>query len=52
MRLSTAHDYQGEHGAAVEDPSAEREEVDQRVYRPVQYHRDRDQRLQENLLLI
>lgn len=39
MRLSTPHNNQCEHSSAVEDPSSEGEEVNQRVYRSVQHHR-------------
>lgn len=46
MGLSMSHDNQSKHCAAVEYPCREREEVDQRVYRPVQDHRHCYQRLE------
>lgn len=45
MWLSTPHDDQCQHSAAVEDPRSERKEVDQRVDCPIQHHGHRYQRL-------
>lgn len=45
MGLRMSHHNESQHGAAVEDPRSERKEVYQRVYRPIQHHGHRYQRL-------
>lgn len=52
MRLSPSHNDQCQHGAAVENPRGEREEVDQGVDGAIQHHCHRYQGLQEIIMLL
>lgn len=52
MRLGVPHDDESHHGASVEDPGREGEEVDQGIDGSIEHHGHRDDGLQQTHIIL